>query len=882
MSKGYYINNRVKHFTQASKKDIMDYLNTSELGLKQTFIEKNRTKYGENTLFSSAQDTILYRLKKSFVNPFSIVLLILAIISFITDILLTDNLKSNFTTLIILSMLLISGCVRFVQEMRTRNVTSRLCKLINLDVNVLRDGTWQQVAAEQLVVGDIIKLYPGERVPADVGLLEASECFVSQSAITGESNMLEKSAAVLENAPDDLNSYSNVIFTGSNIIGGSATGVVLAVGGDTAYGKMPLNVSASKNGFDEGATSIAWVLIKFMIILVPVVFIACGLTKGNWLTAFIFALSVAVGLTPELLPMVINACLAKGSINMGQKDTIVKNINAMQGFGSIDILCTDKTGTLTKDKLILEYYMDILGNESEKVLDYAFINSHYNTGIENPLDRAIEKVREMPIKGDHFEDLTRKFKKIDEIPFDHSRKISSILVEQDDGEKTLIMKGDVFSVLNHCSHVKYGEKIYKFDDNPLESVHTIVDEMLEDGMKVLAVATRKIQGEGVTADDEQGLILEGYIAFFDSPKESAASAILKLANLNVSCKVLTGDNVHVAKSICKRLGMNITKVMTGQEFEQLSDNEIQVAVEETDIFAELTPKHKSEIVDILQSNGHSVGFLGDGMNDLPAMLQAEVGISVDTAAEAVKEAADVILLKKDLGVLEEGILEGRKAFVNMSKYIKITASSNFGNILSIVVASIVLPFFPMTSIQLLLLNLLYDILCLILPWDNVDDEFYSKPLEWSGRNLSRFMLYFGPVSSVFDIITFGFLMFYLCPSICGGNFVDLGLVQKESFASLFQTGWFLESMWSQILILQLLRTKKIPFIQSRTSRPVILVMIMGILVFTTFAMTGMGSIMGMTPLPFIYFVFLFIVVTLYLLTVTLTKKLYVKKFGNLI
>ena len=882
MAQGYYINNRVKQFAHTSKTEIMDSLNTSKLGLKKIFIEKNRAKYGENTLASGSQDTILYRLKKSFINPFSIVLLILACVSFVTDILLTDNYKSSFTTLIILSMLLISGCVRFIQEMRTRKVTSRLFQLINLDVNVMRDGRWQQIAAEQLVVGDIIKLYPGERVPADVGILEAAECFISQSAITGESNILEKSATLLDCEPDDLNGYSNVIFTGSNIIGGSAIGVVLAVGVDTAYGKMPLVTSASKNGFDKGATSIAWVLIKFMTILVPVVFVACGLTKGNWLMAFIFSLSVAVGITPELLPMVINACLAKGSFNMGQKDTIVKNINAMQGFGSIDILCTDKTGTLTKDQLILEYYMDILGHESEKVLDYAFLNSYYNTGIENPLDKSIEKVIKMPVKGEHFKRLSEKFQKIDEIPFDHSRKASSVLIEENKGEKTLIMKGDVFSVLSHCSHIRYGGQVYEIKEDPMSSVHGIIDEMLEDGMKVLAVATKEFRGDVITADVENDLVLEGYIAFFDPPKESAAEAILKLSNLNVRSKVLTGDNVEVAISICKRLGININNVMTGKELEQLSDNEIQVAVEDTDIFAEVTPKQKAKIVSILQSNGHNVGFLGDGMNDLPAMLQAEVGISVDTAAEAVKEAADVILLKKDLKVLEEGILEGRKAFVNMSKYIKITASSNFGNILSIVVASIVLPFLPMTSIQILLLNLLYDILCLILPWDNVDEDFYRKPLEWSGRNLSRFMLYFGPVSSVFDILTFGFLMFYLCPSICGGNFLELGMAQRESFISLFQTGWFLESMWSQILILQLLRTKKIPFIQSKASRPVIFVMIMGVFVFTTFAMTKMGNIMGMTPLPFIYFLFLFIVVTLYLLTVTVTKKIYVRRFGNLI
>ena len=882
MKQGFYINKRISEFSQVSVESVLKLFRSSEMGLSYEDVEENRRKYGSNHEIEYPDDSVFSRLKKSFINPFSIVLLILAVISFFTDILLPDNFKTSFPSVfIILAMLLISGFVRFMQELRSKNVADRLTGMIHTTIKVKREGIWQDLSSEDLVVGDLVRLYAGDRVPADMRIIKASDCFVSQSVITGESSMTEKRPCRLSECPERISEYINTLFMGTTLIGGNAEGVVLAVGEQTVYGKTSLPVQNSKHGFDRGANSIAWVLIKFMIVLVPVVFITTGITKGNWISAFIFSLSVAIGLTPELLPMVINACLAKGSYNMGEKDTIVKNINAMQGFGSIDVLCMDKTGTLTNDCLILEYYMDTFGNESSRVLDLAFLNSYYHSGIENPLDNSIKKQLEMPGHQYHFRELASRYKKTDEIPFDYGRRASSVLVENKN-EKMIIMKGDVFTVLKQCRFVQIGNEIREIDENAEESVHLVVDEMMEDGMKVLAVASKKCESSTITPEEEGCLILQGYIAFFDAPKKSAASAMKKLKNLNVKGKVLSGDSVKVTTSICRRIGMDSKKVLTGAELDSLSDDDIQIVVEETEIFAELTPKQKTQIIDILQENGHSVGFLGDGMNDLPAMLKAEVGISVDTAAEAVKEAADVILLKKDLNVLEEGILEGRKAFVNMSKYIRITASSNFGNILAIVIAGVLLPFFPMTSIQLLLLNLLYDILCLILPWDNVDEDLYRSPLEWSGRNLSRFMLYFGPASSVFDILTFCFLLFVFCPGLCGGSFGSLNAIGQAEFVSVFQTGWFLESMWTQVLILHLLRTRHLPFVQSRSSSPVQIVTLAGILIFTLLAMTPAGSIIGMTPLPASYFLFLLIVVTGYLLLVTCVKKIYIKRFHELI
>lgn len=844
---------------------------------------ESRERYGGNVLAGRAADTVLYRLRRAFVNPLALVLLALAVISFVTDVLLASNFSRNMTTpAIILGMLLISGMVRFTQELRAKRVADHLTGMISSGVLVRRNGQWVGLSSTELVVGDRVRLFAGDRVPADIRLTAANDLFVSQSVITGESAVLEKTSRPLARGrARTYSDYENIAFMGSSVIGGTGEGVVLAVGPHTVYGGFSGVGIGVKDGFDRGANSIARVLIHFMAVLVPVVFVACGLTKGNWLSAFLFALSVAVGLTPEMLPMVINACLAKGSAAMGKKQTVVKNINAMQGFGSMDILCVDKTGTLTGDTILLEYYMDVLGNESRRVLDLAYLNSLYHTGVRNHLDTAILACEKMPGQGEHFREFSARHPKLDEQPFDYERKFASVLVE-DEKENLLIIKGSVDEVCRRCTSFEYKGERSPMGPDGLANVHAVVDEMLEDGMKVLAVAYKPFEGDSLETGEKNDFVLLGYLAFFDAPKKSAAGAIAKLQDLHVGVRVLTGDQLSTAVSVCRRLGLDTARTMTGSELEQLTENETPVAIENTTVFAELSPKQKVEILQTLQTNGHTVGFLGDGMNDLPAMEASDVGISVDTAAEAVKEAADVILLKKDLNVLEEGIQEGRRAFCNVSKYIKITASSNFGNIFAIVIASVVLPFFPMTSVQLLLLNLLYDMLCLVLPWDNVDAEACARPLEWSGKTLGRFMRFFGPISSLFDLLTFGYLFFVLCPSVCGDSFAALAEGERLRFVALFQTGWFLESMWTQVLILHLLRTRKLPLIQSKPSRPVMLVTLLGILLFTVLTFTPVGHLIGLTALPAAYFSFLVVIVLLYLLLVTLAKSWYLKKYRELV
>ena len=853
-------------------------------GLSPAQAQRSRDAHGPNQLDSRHPDTVAFRLRRAFINPFSLILLVLAGVSLVTDVLLASNYSRNATTCILITgMLLLSGVVRFIQEMRSRRATERLLDLIHTTVQVKRDGQWRELPSEEVVVGDVVRFHAGDRVPADLRLTSASDLFLSQSTLTGESAVVEKDPAPLPLQPErPLSEYRNIAFAGSSVIGGSGEGVVIAVGRHTAYGDLNAVARHRKTGFDEGANSIAWVLIRFMAVLAPLVFLACGLTQGNWGSAFLFALSVAVGLTPELLPMVITACLAKGSAAMGKKDTIVKNINAMQSFGSMDVLCVDKTGTLTGDRILLEYYMDILGNESAQVLEYAYLNSLYHTGVQNHLDDAIRKAASMPGKEQHFADLARQCPKLDELPFDYHRKLASVAVSRE-GKPLLLVKGNVEEVCARCQWVEYRGNRSPMGEDAAQSIRAVVGDMTEDGMKVLAVAYKPLDGALLEQDAEQGLVLLGYLAFFDAPKQSAAHALSALQGLHVSVKVLTGDEKDVALSVCRRLGMPTQPVLTGRELDALPPDLLPIRVEQAAVLAQLSPRQKADVVTILRENGHTVGFLGDGMNDLPAILASDVGVSAEGAAESVQEAADVILLKKDLNVLEEGVLEGRKVFANMSKYIRITASSNFGNIVAIVVASLLLPFFPMSSVQLLLLNLLYDVLCLVLPWDAVDEDLYARPRAWSGGTLGRFMAFFGPISSLFDLLTFAFLYFILCPAVCGASFAHLSsAAQQAQFISLFQTGWFLESMWTQVLILHLLRTKNLPFLQSRPAKPVLLVTVTGILLFTGLTVTPLGALLGLTAMPPLYFAFLLGVVLLYLCFVSFAKARYTSKYYDLI
>lgn len=877
----------IKKYAYREVSQIYQELEISGEGLSQSQVELMRDKYGINSFSQRRNDTMLRLLRRAFINPFNIILLVLGIISLATDVVLVSNFARNATTaVIIFSMILISGTIRLVQELRAKNASKQLNRLIHESITVRRAGEVKEIPAEELVVGDIVLLAAGDRVPADLRLTKVSDLFLSQAAITGESAILEKNAQALSYSnSESLTQLENLAFMATTVISGKGEGIVLAVGKDTLYGSFTKEDPDEKQSFQKGANSIAWVMLRFIAVLIPIVFILLQITGGRWLESFAFALSVAVGLMPEMLPMVITACLARGSLSMSKKQTIIKDINAMQGFGSMDVLCMDKTGTLTNESILLEYYMDVLGNESGQVLDLAFLNSAYHSGVCNPIDNAILACQTMPGHEQHFSDLLMRYQKEDEIPFDYSRKFVSTLVTDKNGDCQLIMKGNISQIVSRCSHVEFRGKILPMEKNGMQSVASVVDEMLQDGMKVIAVARKKIEKQDqIIPTDENNMILMGYLAFFDAPKKTAKTSVEALKRLQVTPKILTGDQADVAASICRRVGIPSEIILTGVDLDQMTDDELGKTVENNHVFAELTPGQKVRIVSALRQNGHTVGFLGDGINDIPALCESNVGISVDTAVDAAKDAADVVLLQKDLGVLEQGILEGRKTFTNMLKYIKITASSNFGNIFSIVCASAFLPFLPMTSLQILLLNLLYDVLCIILPWDNVDEEETLSPRDWSGKTLGRFMLFFGPISSIFDIVTFLFLYYILCPLLCGGttylNMVDP--VMQSQYVALFQAGWFLESMWTQVLILHFLRTRKIPFVQSSPSIPVVCTTFAGIIVFTSLTFTKSAGVIGLTKLPIMYFLFLFVVVLLYMLLTTVVKTVYQKKYHELI
>ena len=887
MSKTILFDSRIKKYAYREASQIYQDIGASPDGLSYEQVEAMREKYGANSFAERKNDTTIRRLRRAFINPFNIILFILGIISLVTDVFLVSNFARNATTaIIIFSMILISGAIRLIQELRAKNAAQQLDRLIHESITVKREGELIEISAEELVVGDIVLLSAGDRVPADIRLTEVTDLFISQAAITGESAILEKNCHALSySSLETLTQLENLAFMATTVISGKGEGIVLAVGKNTLYGSFAKPDSNDKKSFQKGANSIAWVMLRFMAVLIPIVFVLLGITGGKWLESFAFALSVSVGLMPEMLPMVITACLAKGSLTMSRKQTIIKDINAMQGFGSMDVLCMDKTGTLTNESILLEYYMDVLGNENTEVLDLAFLNSFYHSGVRNPIDNAILACQTMPGRETHYADLLTQYQKIDEIPFDYARKFVSTLVTDKNGESQLIMKGDISHIVARCSHVEYRDEILPIEKGGMQSVSSVVDEMLQDGMKVIAVARKNVgQQNQITPADEEDMILMGYLAFFDAPKKTAKASVAALKRLKVTPKILTGDQADVAVSVCRRVGISSETVLTGAKLDEMTDSELSAAVEEIHVFAELTPGQKVRLISALRQNGHTVGFLGDGINDIPALCEANVGISVDTAVDAAKDAADVVLLQKDLGVLEQGILEGRKTFTNMLKYIKITASSNFGNILSIVCASAFLPFLPMTSVQILLLNLLYDVLCIILPWDNVDEEETVSPRDWSGRTLRRFMLSFGPISSLFDIVTFLFLYYFLCPMLCGGatylNLTDPA--QRLQYVSLFQTGWFLESMWTQVLILHFLRTRRIPFVQSRPSAPVICITLTGIVAFTAITFTGGALLFGLTKLPFGYFVFLLTVALLYMLLTTVAKYFYQKKYHELI
>ena len=858
---------------------------TSALGLVDDQVEENRDTYGENVITKGQEDSMIKKIYESIINPFTVILLVIALVSFITNVWLAKPGEQDPTTsIIIVTLVLISGGIRFIQELRSDKAASNLSRMIVNTATVLRDGSEQEIPIDEIVVGDVIKLSAGDMIPADVVLIDSRDFFVQQSGLTGESDAVEKiclSKAESQNL-DSLLASESLAFMGTNVISGRATALVLVVGDETMMGaiEQTINTYDEPTSFEREMNTISWLLIRLMLVMVPVVFVINGLTDGDWLEAGVFALSVGVGLTPEMLPMIITASLAKGSIIMAKEKVVIKKLNAIQDLGAIDILCTDKTGTLTQDEIVLEYPLDIHGELDLSVLRRAYLNSYFQTGLKNLMDRAIiNRTQKEAKKHEIVRDLDQTFHKIDELPFDFERRRMSVIVKDEDGVVSMVTKGALEEMLSVSTYVEYKGDIKRLTDEVRQEVLAEVAQLNEQGLRVLGVSYKTDLDENdiFSVEDERDMILTGYLAFLDPPKPSAAPAIKALAEYGVTTKILTGDNEKVTQAVCEKVGLDVERILLGSEIDTMTDQELAQVVETTTVFAKLSPDQKARIILCLKNNGHKVGYMGDGINDAPSMKVSDVGISVDTAVDIAKETADVILLDKDLMVLEKGLVEGRKVYANMTKYIKMTVSSNFGNIFSLLFASIFLPFLPMAPVHLIVLNLIYDLSCIALPFDNVDKEFLKKPRIWEANSIMRFMAWIGPISSVFDIITYMLLYFLVVPMILGHGY-NHGAADAAAFIMVFQTGWFIESMWSQTMVIHMLRSPKLPFIQSRPAFSVVVTTLAAAFFVTSLPYSPLASILKLSQLNGLYFVLLFAIIVLYMLSVTVVKRIYIKKY----
>ena len=858
---------------------------TSALGLVDDQVEENRDAYGENVITKGQEDSMIKKIYESIINPFTVILLVIALVSFITNVWLAKPGEQDPTTsIIIVTLVLISGGIRFIQELRSDKAASNLSRMIVNTATVLRDGSEQEIPIDEIVVGDVIKLSAGDMIPADVVLIDSRDFFVQQSGLTGESDAVEKVCLRKADSQnlDSLLESESLAFMGTNVISGRATALVLVVGDETMMGaiEQTINTYDEPTSFEREMNTISWLLIRLMLVMVPVVFVINGLTDGDWLEAGVFALSVGVGLTPEMLPMIITASLAKGSIIMAKEKVVIKKLNAIQDLGAIDILCTDKTGTLTQDEIVLEYPLDIHGELDLSVLRRAYLNSYFQTGLKNLMDRAIiNRTHKEAKKHEIVRDLDQTFHKIDELPFDFERRRMSVIVKDEDGVVSMVTKGALEEMLSVSTYVEYKGEIKRLTDEVRQEVLAEVAQLNEQGLRVLGVSYKTDLDENdiFSVEDEGDMILTGYLAFLDPPKPSAAPAIKALAEYGVTTKILTGDNEKVTQAVCEKVGLDVERILLGSEIDTMTDQELARVVETTTVFAKLSPDQKARIILCLKNNGHKVGYMGDGINDAPSMKVSDVGISVDTAVDIAKETADVILLDKDLMVLEKGLVEGRKVYANMTKYIKMTVSSNFGNIFSLLFASIFLPFLPMAPVHLIVLNLIYDLSCIALPFDNVDKEFLKKPRIWEANSIMRFMAWIGPISSVFDIITYMLLYFLVVPMILGHGY-NHGAADAAAFIMVFQTGWFIESMWSQTMVIHMLRSPKLPFIQSRPAFSVVVTTLAAAFFVTSLPYSPLASILKLSQLNGLYFVLLFAIIVLYMLSVTVVKRIYIKKY----
>lgn len=869
-------------FAGKTKQELLNFFHSTDQGMKDEQIEESREKYGENSISYGKKTPFIVEALKAYITPFTLVLIALGVISFITEyVLAAPGDKDLFGVIIIFTMVIVSGTMTLVQSVRSNQAAEKLKSLVKVTAAVKRNGDYTEIPMEEIVCGDLVRLSSGDMIPADMRLLSAKDLFISQAALTGESYPVEKQAIVYDDETLSETSYENLAFMGSNVISGSAEGIIVSVGNETLFGHVAQTLSEKpiKSSFEIGIHKTSMLLIKFMALMAPTVIVINGLTKGDWLEAFLFGLSVAVGLTPEMLPMIVTTNLVKGASVMAKKGTVIKNLNAIQNFGAIDVLCTDKTGTLTQDKIILEYHMDCSGKEDDRVLRHAYLNSYYQTGLKNLLDVAIIDEAKQTLATDKI-----NYRKVDEIPFDFERRRMSVVVEDTAGKTQMITKGAIEEMLSISNYIDIDGIVSPLTNEKRESVLAKVRDLNEDGLRVIGVAQKtnpSVVGE-FSVKDESDMVFIGYLAFLDPPKETTKQALKALKDHGVAVKVLTGDNELVTRSVCRQVGLEINELITGEKISEMDDRELAQVAENHEVFVKLNPQQKARLTTALRQNGHTVGFLGDGINDAPAMKVADIGISVDTAVDIAKESADVILLEKDLTILERGLLSGRETFGNIMKYIKATASSNFGNMFSVLVASTFLPFLPMLPLQILFLNLIYDVSCISLPWDKMDKEYLHEPKKWEASSIGKFMVYFGPTSSIFDITTYLLMYFIICPAVVGGDFHTLDAQQKIVFIALFHAGWFVESLWSQTLVLHALRTPKIPFIQSNATFAMFTITTLGIVVGSILPFTGFGAELGLMPLPGTYWTWLVVTILAYLTLVTMVKKFYIKKFGELL
>jgi P-type Mg2+ transporter len=835
-------------------------LGSSIGGLSSTVAARRLLEHGPNVLAKDKQPGLGKLLWRATMNPLAILLAVLAAVSFGTG----DARAGVMISL----MIVLSLGLKLFQESKADSAAARLKAMISVKATAIRDGRAAEINVSQLVPGDVVQLAAGDMVPADLRILAAKDLFVSQSSLTGETFPVEKTELETAPATGPSIALSSIAFLGTNVESGSATGLVFATGEATYLGSIAESLSEEEapTSFDKGIADITWLILRFVLVMVPLVFIITGVTKGNWAEAFFFAVAVAIGLTPEMLPMIVTVCLAKGAIAMGRKKVIVKRINAIQNLGAMDVLCTDKTGTLTMDRVILERHCDVALKEDPGVLALAYLNSHFQTGLKNVLDRAVLAHTEA-----HTEAKIPECTKVDEIPFDFQRRVMSVVVRLAHGEIRLISKGAPEAIFPRCSSFELDGQLYPMDHDHIGKLKLEYERLSTDGFRVLALASKNMAdsasgtGRKYSQADETQLVLNGYVAFLDPPKDSARVAIEALRGHGVEIKVITGDNDLVARKICKDVGLASELVLLGGDVERLSDDALAGVAWKTTLFARVSPGHKQRIIRALQMRGHTVGYMGDGINDAQALRAADVGISVDSAVDIAKESADMILLEKSLLVLDEGVMEGRKVFANILKYVRMGASSNFGNMFSVLGASIFVPFLPMAPVQILANNLLYDISQSAIPTDDVDPEQLEKPRPWDMRQLTRFILFIGPCSSVFDYTTFLILLYVFN---CWNVATPAAAAHSKS---LFQTGWFVESLLTQTLIIHIIRTNRIPFLQSRSSWPMLVLSSVIVAIGLWIPMSPLGPYLGFTPLPALYWLLLAVSLAGYIVLTQLVK-----------